>query len=76
MYTDDLSESRLEQLWIANKNPQKEEGGAENQVNADDSHDLLDGFYADPFVSAVAMFRAQRYHGILEVLTDAVKNGM
>ena len=43
--------------------------GAEGQT------DLYDGFDEEPFVRAAAQFRSHDYHGILELLTEAIDEG-
>lgn len=44
-------------------------GGEEPEV------DLYEGFDEEPFVQAAAQFNAENYHGILELLTEAIDRG-
>ena len=37
--------------------------------------DLYEGFDEEPFVQAAAQFNTENYHGILELLTEAINRG-
>lgn len=87
--TDDLCESRLRELWVDNKKSTPRDQQVQDLLMSEDletltdhreqaaeSPDLYDGFVDDPFVRAAAMFRSQRYHGMIEVLTEAVESGV
>ena len=45
------------------------DGGGEPEV------DLYQGFDEEPFVQAAAQFNSDNYHGILELLTEAIDRG-
>ena len=85
LITDDLSEARLRELWVAYKKLDKPSSQEQEQeqsllhedqdVQIDKSDNVFEGFSDDPFVRAAAMFREEQYHGILEVLSDAVTKG-
>ena len=48
---------------------------SELSLCAEEVDDSYAEFHKDPFVHAAAMFRQKQYHGILEVLTEAVEKG-
>ena len=37
--------------------------------------DLYEGFDEEPFVQAAAQFNTENYHGVLELLTEAINRG-
>ena len=56
------------------------EGDAESANGSGDRRDepevdLYEGFSEEPFVQAAAQFNADNYHGILELLTEAINRG-
>ena len=60
------AESAAEEIAEAAEN---NDDGAEAQV------DLYEGFDGEPFVRAAAQFNSGNYHGILELLTEAIDEG-
>ena len=61
------------------KSAETEAAGEESQQDEGEEEepevDLYAGFDEEPFVRAAAQFRAENYHGILELLTEAVEQG-
>ncbi len=84
---DDLSESRLKQLWSTRTKPKivvepppelpREDGSELISSDQSDTLELTDDadFNEEPFVRAAAAFREGKYHGILELLTEAITSG-
>ena len=48
--------------------------GSGNQGDEPEA-DLYEGFDEEPFVQAAAQFNTENYHGILELLTEAINRG-
>ena len=65
-------ESAEDDAAAASEEPQEDEGG---EGEGEPEVDLYEGFSDEPFVQAAAKFQADDYHGILELLTDAVERG-
>ncbi len=83
---DDLSESRLKQLWSTRTKPKivepppelpREDGSELISSDQSDTLELTDDadFNEEAFVRAAAAFREGKYHGILELLTEAITSG-
>ncbi len=84
---DDLSESRLKQLWSTKTKPKivepppeeipREDGSELITSDQPEAQELTDDadFNEEPFVKAATAFREEKYHGILELLTEAITNG-
>ncbi len=87
-FVDDLSEERLKELWSTRSKPKVIEVTEAEPVREDGEDVVIlvqpetqevteeDGFNEEPFVKAAAAFRENKFHGILELLTEAITNGM
>ena len=51
------------------------EAAKSNGDSAEGQVDLYEGFDEEPFVQAAAQFCSNNYHGILELLTEAIDEG-
>ena len=90
-FPDDLSESRLKVLWSTRVGKPKspdlvqqdatEESQDIQQQETDksqatqDQNDHSVEFFDEPFVKAAAIFREGKTEGVIDLLTEAVKNG-
>lgn len=54
---------------------ESDEQPADQSETQEKSHDPFEGYSDEPFVRAVAMFHAENYNGIIEILTEAVEKG-
>ena len=59
----------------AEGNAESANGNGEEEEGAEPQVDLYRGFDEEPFVQAAAQFNSDNYHGILELLTEAVDRG-
>ncbi len=85
---DDLSEVRLKELWSTRSKPKVVEQPAVEPMREDGEEIILTtdepetqevtdevDFDTEPFVMAVVAFKEKKFHGILELLTEAITNG-
>lgn len=80
-----MSETRLKELWgtrikpkvvveVTEVEPVREDGEEGAQPEAQ-TVTVEDGFNEEPFVRAAVAFREMKFHGILELLSEAITNG-
>lgn len=68
---DDLSEERLRGLWEG----QEELVDVINAMCGGETSYVHTNFSDEPFRRAALMFREKRYHGIIELLSEAIERG-